>query len=205
MNRMLAFGCSLTFGHGLKDCIGFDNAPGTFCSNYAWPSLLAKKLNREVLNLSHPGASNKEIWHKIVNTQFENDNLVFILWSHHDRYCIIEDENYTHQLGVWNVSKDKRSKLYFKNFYNDLDANYDTNLRMMHSEYFLREKNVKVFHLNVNRQFIIQSWNTLNFLKPNFNIIRQQFPKALDNHHPGEEAHEEFANQIYKEIKYENK
>ena len=201
---MLTFGCSLTFGHGLHDCIGCNNNPGPSCSNYAWPSLLAKKLNKKLVNLSNPGSSNKEIWHKIFTTEFKNDDLVFILWTHYERYCIIENENYVYQLGIWSVAKDKRSKLYFKNLYNELDANYDLNLRMMHSKYFFDEKSIKFYQLFANTNFKQMEWNTVQLLNAKFQIIRNQFPLAADNSHPGEQAHEEFANQIYKEIKYEN-
>ena len=43
MNKLWAFGCSLTFGHGLSDC--FDgpktNGAGPLPSIYSWPAVLA--------------------------------------------------------------------------------------------------------------------------------------------------------------------
>ena len=91
MNRLLAFGCSHTYGESLPDCLppkGFV-APMPPPSQFAWPNLLAKKLNRECVNLASCGASNKQIHYNIVNTNFENDDLVLVLWTQHSRSCFM--------------------------------------------------------------------------------------------------------------------
>jgi hypothetical protein len=45
--RIIAFGCSYTYGHGLPDCLDDDKiTQGPTHSNLAYPSILAEKLFR---------------------------------------------------------------------------------------------------------------------------------------------------------------
>ena len=74
MNKTLvAFGDSCTYGHGLKDCIAADGVnPGKRPSERAWPTELADEFKDiPYANLGIPGASNKEIWNKIMNTKLK--------------------------------------------------------------------------------------------------------------------------------------
>ena len=63
MNNLFAFGCSLTYGHGMEDNWDSNNNRPFDCSpsKKAWPFLLANMLNYNCINLAQPGASNKEI------------------------------------------------------------------------------------------------------------------------------------------------
>ena len=74
--RLVTFGCSYPFGQGLPDCIGHNSiyAPGPNPSLYAFPSLIAKQIGVENINLARPGASNKEIVYKVQQFQFERDD-----------------------------------------------------------------------------------------------------------------------------------
>ena len=70
MARLLAFGCSYTYGEGLEDCWSpLNKTFGPLPSKQAWPSILGKDLGREVHNFGICGASNKHIWHTILNIQ----------------------------------------------------------------------------------------------------------------------------------------
>jgi len=86
MSRLITFGCSHTFGQALPDVW---NNIRSGPSKYAWPQLLADKLNIECVNLGIPGASNKQIWFRIVKIKFEPNDIVIILWSSQPRWCII--------------------------------------------------------------------------------------------------------------------
>jgi hypothetical protein len=44
-------------------------------------------------------------------------------------------------------------------------------------------------------------WADTPFLDTNFPRIRNLYPKALDNNHPGEQVHMEIAKSIYEEVK----
>ena len=62
--RIISFGCSYTYGHGLADCLEEDKiTQGADPSKLAFASLLAKKINCKCINLGKSGNSNKEIWY----------------------------------------------------------------------------------------------------------------------------------------------
>ena len=52
MDRLVAFGCSYTYGHGLPDCIMAKGRAGKRPSKFAWPYLLAKKLDKRYTMLA---------------------------------------------------------------------------------------------------------------------------------------------------------
>ena len=89
MNRLIAFGCSNTFGQALEDCWNYEKKDvGEHHSKLAWPSVLSKKLNLECHNHALPGASNKLIMNQIISFPFAPNDTVVIMWSYLDRYHI---------------------------------------------------------------------------------------------------------------------
>mgnify|MGYP003309481114 CR=1 FL=1 len=89
MTRLIAFGCSHTYGQALPDI--WDHKKNKEIttqgpSKYAWPQILSDKLNLECINLGSPGASNKEVWFHIVNTEFKKSDIV-ILWFQYYNHC----------------------------------------------------------------------------------------------------------------------
>jgi hypothetical protein len=107
MSRLIAFGCSFTYGQGLPDCkIGenwsdFANTP----SLLSWPFLLGKKLDIPTINKGVPGASNTEILYHILNFEFEPRDKVVIMWSlpNRDVYFLPgrRKKKPFRQLGAW--------------------------------------------------------------------------------------------------------
>jgi hypothetical protein len=82
INKIVALGCSYTYGHGLDDCIDPDDIlkPGSNPSNFAWPNQLAKHLGvRKVLNLSHPGSSMKYALHILAHNKHELSNKTLVV------------------------------------------------------------------------------------------------------------------------------
>lgn len=71
MPRIISFGCSNTFGLELEG-ITVNDLP----SRLSYPSLL------DAANLAIPGASNKEIMLKILDTDFLSTDVVTILWTY---------------------------------------------------------------------------------------------------------------------------
>jgi hypothetical protein len=197
MNRLIAFGCSYTYGHGLEDCVKHDLSPGSTPSQLAWPKLLADKLNLECLNEGIPGASNKQIWHKIMNYDFDPTDMIFILWSSNQRHCVINEDLTIESIGHW--SNSKISKAYFKYLHNDIDQSIDTNLRISHCNYYLNDKGIKHYNILFKKQQI-ENFNNTKILDVDFRDLKHKMPRAVDKLHPGKKAHETFANNIYKEI-----
>ena len=215
--RLLAFGCSLTFGEGLEDCIRSSES-GKTPSKFAWPEVLGAKLDLEVKNYSRPGSSNKEIWHKIVCMQPEltKNDLIIIHWSYHNRTCVFCDDlsrvnTLDEQIGGW--SNDKKAIAYFKYFNSDYEGITDSYMRAMFIKMYLDKLRIKNFHTNNLWHFYPPVENLPNmewtkkmkFIEPSLGEIRCNYPLALDGHHPGKEAHRNFANILYREISNEIK
>jgi hypothetical protein len=80
--KLVTFGCSHTYGHGLPDCHIEPNMPGPKPSEFAWPNLLAQKLKLDVVNLSAPGIGNLHMLWKLLNYKFDNDDICIIAWTY---------------------------------------------------------------------------------------------------------------------------
>lgn len=187
MDRLVTFGCSLTYGQYL------DNS-----SEQSWPSVLAKKLGIVCDNQAVNGASTKQIWWNIINYDFSPQDTVIILWSHLDRWCIIKSDQ-VESLNVWDVEKNHKTRTYYEHIHDDYDMLVQYLLMVNHAKQYLDSQRVaKQIHLTANpidQNFI---WNQTEFVPVDMSYIRKQFPKAQDNHHPGSEAHKEFAKQVYR-------
>ena len=104
MKKILALGDSTTFGAELSDLparrfglYGNDYRDNNGETKYAapsqlaWPSLLAQKLNAEVINLSLIGGSNDRIFRlAIEHTVLEHWDLVICAWTSVDRFDITD-------------------------------------------------------------------------------------------------------------------
>ena len=110
--RLVSFGCSLTYGDELADCT--NNTCGEDSpSEYAWPNLLAKSLDMECVNLGYMGASNQMIlrmlsryvydseckmhydWIKQperYSTRMKQNDIVIVQWSSFDRIELFDSE-----------------------------------------------------------------------------------------------------------------
>lgn len=195
--RLVAFGCSNTYGHGLADCIMPNmRDPGPNPSRLAWPQLVADKLNLDCVNMGNPGASNKEIWHKAINFKFEPTDTVIFLWSFVDRYCILKKDGGFQPLSVQGT--DKTNKVYYKHIHDDYDACMDFYIRCNYIKQHLDSKNIFNLHGSVNQSKILYTpnWNTVELIDESIDKIKNMFKPALDGVHPNEEAHEYFAEKI---------
>ena len=193
--RLVTFGCSLTYGQWLDDCVPPDDENP---STYAWPNIIANKFDLRLSNLSEPGSSNKQIWKTILDTKLSANDLVIIQWSHVDRWCVIK-ENGVNEIGIWQVKKDKISRAFFENLYNNHDMKIDFNCRSDHIDRYLCNLGIDRYHFTSNEKNVRNKpvWNSANFLPVYANKTRKKFPTALDGSHPGKLAHKNLAEQIY--------
>jgi hypothetical protein len=83
--RLVTFGCSNTHGVGLSD------------RSEAWPHVVGKELNLEVVNNGIPGASNLEILHAILKYDFKPSDIVVAMWTIVNRDFLFPNT----QVGVW--------------------------------------------------------------------------------------------------------
>lgn len=200
MERLIAFGCSLTFGHGLSDCFVAPDAPGKTCSKLAWPAIVSRFLDKECVNLASPGASNKKIWYNIINYDFKESDVVFILWTYLERYSVIRKKNIL-DIGPWSEES------YYKNYYDELDSVIMTKLFVEHANSFLRSRNVKVYNLVPDKKSlkVLQFTGQEAMHIPSYLAeLRNIYPPALDNTHPGLECHETYAKEILDYLNVDN-
>jgi hypothetical protein len=198
--RLITFGCSYPFGHGLPDCIGKDNvSPGKDPSNFAFPQLISNYLNRTNVNLSRPGSSNKEMIFRIQQFDFDKDDIVILHWTHSERSCVIDNEN-VNIIGHW--CPDKRSKTFYKLFATNDDIVFNTKLYLSWANLYLKSKvkttiNTKPFTFlsNLDVDFSTDECSLLDKTINDFTI-----DYAIDNLHPGIKSHKSYAEYLQKQI-----
>ena len=94
MKYLVIGGCSHAVGTGLKEALGHSLEGGVNVSKvYRYGALLSKKLNLEEINLGEDGASNVNLYMKVMQWIMENkdkvkDTLFIIGWTYPDRGAI---------------------------------------------------------------------------------------------------------------------
>ena len=224
MNKIWAFGCSQTYGHGLEDCYREENGfyhAGKEPSKFAYPQLIGDALDKEVINLARPGMSNKHILHKIKLNQSEmnKNDIVIIHWTYIERHGIFNEDS-KNIVNIRTSGNDKISKQYYKHIYNDYDANSVCRWYMNYAHLTLKEQGIKSIHCpplmlvqNNNISLInSESWHNHDFVKdPNFEndisfvsmMIQHddlKLDKGIDDLHVGPKTHRAFADLIIKEF-----
>jgi hypothetical protein len=194
--RLVAFGCSLTYGAGLSDCFEPPDRPGPHPSKKSWPSLIANTLGIECVNRARTGASNKEIWHNIISFKFQEDDIVFIMWSYPERTCVLHPtKDKSQQIGIWSEDND----LFYKKFHSKYDAEMMSKLFVNHANLFLENKKLKVFNLVVDSRFkyvFDLQGQTVEHIPVYIWTHENQFPLSADNNHGNEQCHAEVARLI---------
>ena len=199
--KLVTFGCSFTEGHEshIKEL---------------WPNYLSKLIGTRLNNQGFRGSSNKYIAFKVLNYDFDQSDIVVILWTLANRTCILTDYDVL-TLGPWQVgrpkNKDKKkeqerkkSEVWYRKLYNEYDSIIDQHMYIQHIYYHLKNKGIKSYHLyyspeRSNKESL--QWFNVPMLETSFKKISQKHPKASDNKHPGPQAHFEFAETLHNEIK----
>ena len=101
--NLVAFGCSWTYGLGLDDNYNEENPrlPGPFCSKFAWPQVMADKLNWSCDNRGIPAASNLQILIEILEYNYQPKDQVAVMWSYTDRDYLLDDDGNNIQVASW--------------------------------------------------------------------------------------------------------
>lgn len=200
MSRLITFGCSLTYGHGLPDCFIPPKLPGDNPSKLGWPSIIAKYMNKECINMAKPGSSNKRIWHTITNFQYKENDIVFVLWSFSERSAIIK-HNKIVDIGPWN------NQSYYKEYEDTHDSILMSKLFVSHSNMFLISKNIKVYNIVPGKKELsLLRFNdmTVNHIPVYLTKMREYYPLALDKRHPGIECQIVYSKKILNYLNIQN-
>lgn len=203
MSRLIAFGCSITYGQGLPDCYVPPNNAGDKPSQYAWPSLLGKRLDKEVVNLGSPGSGNLEILYKLLQYKFQENDLCVIYWSFYNRIDLVRlkpNIDKIHRLNLEDIDKKFLSENGYK-VHTEL-RNY---MLIHHAALHLEKIAVPYFFLDRKVQYANVFTPVPSFLKvqnhDNTNMdITFRIDYALDHLHPGIQSQEKIANYMFNRI-----
>tara|TARA_B110000046_G_scaffold64379_1_gene71871 strand:+ start:25926 stop:26579 length:654 start_codon:yes stop_codon:yes gene_type:complete len=210
-NRLVAFGCSLTFGESLDDIYPDNNTP----SKLAWPQVLGDLAGIPVDNQANPGASNKEIAHQILNYNFDPTDIVVVCWSFSDRFCIIREDKDLLRLGIWHVNpkyfslKEKEresqqvSTAFFTHMHDENDMSLNQHYCIHYANLFLNSKKIKNYHLIARNNLIKDHkfFDTPVLTNIDYLQLIIDNPLALDDDHPGKQTHQLLAQEIFRETK----
>lgn len=142
MSRLVAFGCSHTYGEGLYD------------PQSAWPHILAQHYKLECVNNGVPASSNKRILSNILNFDFQPNDIVIIYWSHIERWTVFEKNKCRNILPS---QTDEVAKSYYKYVYSKFDSQIMFDMMIDYANLFLERKNIKVYNFSVKPE------NTLEY------------------------------------------
>lgn len=207
MNRLIGFGCSYTYGTGLKD------------RNNSWPNQLATKWKLGAVNMGVGGASFKRIWWEIMQFNFRPEDTVAILWTHLDRFCILQD---THRTGPnasgdhieWDIYQkptiriykgyktdsdfllQRKKEAYYKYIHDDFDYLAHYLALINHTYFYLKDKVKAQYHMRVDYRDAVLPFNEVDYLPIDFCAIRDLHKKSHDGVHPEKEGYAEFVKQI---------
>lgn len=199
MSRLVVFGSSFTYGHGLADCITENGQAGSLPSKLGWVNLLGDTLGLLPINNSFPGASNLHILNTILEFKFDETDTVIIQWAMHNRELIFNRAGNIN-VGHW------ADKNLIKNYY-AAHSNYDMAVRSMlyshHANCHVKLNKVRnVVNFTVTNGFpcFLEEVGTIpewyNVKTDNFSFQDLVIDKALDDIHPGPNSQMVIANQI---------
>lgn len=204
LKKLHTYGCSMVAGSGVKN------------KNLIWPALVSDSLGIELVNHGLTGGSNKAIWHEIMNTDFDENDLVVIQWTYTTRHCFFIDKHHRIDLrgGMLDQPHITVDKHFLEIFYGDMftfyDAGMDLLVRANHIHYYLGKKGVRyimnqVFPTEDYLNLAKTSWNQTEILYL-FDVfdLKEKYPLAEDGEHPGYQAHkimsEAYLTEIQKKI-----
>ena len=207
---IVAFGCSNTDCEGLKGWL-VDGKEAIKPIKLACPQLLGNMLDRNVVNNSKPGCSNKYIEYSVLeNEHIKENDIVVILWTYYDRTTIYNEDKIPYRIlpsdlrpekGVVPNANLKNTKFYYENMHSNFDSWRDFYTRLNNVRDYLDSKKIKNYHFSCEKEhpYVEKTpkWNRVNLHNTPF---VKGMPLALDNNHPGEESHKKLADIMYNVI-----
>ena len=208
--RLIAFGCSQTYGHCLPDCyvendtwdgIGIADNP----SKFAFPAIVGAKLNRETVNLSYPGCSNKYIWHTAVNYNFLPNDIVIFAWTLPNRSMVVTNKDNIEHVGMWpSVDRINKSYQHYVGVSNsDINLEIEAWHFMDHAHRLIKPKVKTILHYCLvsmkyeNRP----AWAEVDFQAGFESVVKpRDLDYALDNAHYGLRSHRVIAKRIMQDL-----
>ncbi len=188
MSRLVTFGCSFTYGHGLPDC-RYDGDSEEYNdpkqvespSKYAWPQVAADTLGVECVNMAKPGIGNKHILYRIVNFDFEPTDIVVVMWSYFDRHSVILNNGSVEDLSAWRISDDNQestaepgytaqaSNAYYVSprLASEMDSLFSNAIYINYADSFLKNLGVHYVHTCIRGYGTLELRSTIRWFSEN--------------------------------------
>lgn len=206
MPRLVTFGCSFVYGAGFSDCFfpaqkrGWGPKP----SEFAWPKILASKLDVECVNLARPASGNFQIMMKVMQTEYRPDDIVIIAFSYFDRYpnyqmidrtgegteiCRLGPVHKAHILAELG-DKHAEHRIFWNNW-----------LAIQQCVLYLKAKEIKnLSYIGAlgQEKYKAPDFLILDTFLPDMDIV--DIDKSKDKSHPGEKSHAKQAELLYREL-----
>jgi len=217
--RVIAFGCSATYGQSLEDCTVDTILPGPTPSKFAYPNLVANELGTTCVNKSIPGCGNLRILTEILNFDFEPSDIAIVQWTWHPRALLVSEQKDFLDIGPWmtedfspvplkeklleylskkantTVSKHKQHAIDFYNIHSDYHLKMTSWMYMDYAALHLARTNTtKVFLTHEYWDADACMGQDQRDILEVFYDLRVDF--GADNMHPGLESHKIWANKI---------
>jgi hypothetical protein len=212
--KLIAIGCSQTYGHGLEDIsdckgeIDYTKVP----SKLAWPALLGKKLKLEVINLAMPASSNKRIAHILTSiNNINKDDIIIFCWTYPLRTAIIKDNDYAylhaHKLKHGNDYNVAQQWIKFRAMADpdSIDLWHENLVWASFANRYAETVTPNVYNYSMMGGFPQELIDLYKVpIIEDLDYIIRKHERALDNSHPGLDAHCEFADRMYNYIRSKN-
>ena len=213
MNNLVVFGCSHTTGMGIN-YEDSNNHTGEINKN-AWPHVLGKLINLNVINNGIEGSGCKETSYNVLNYDFHKNDVVVVLWPNIIRNCIIK-KNSVIRLKPWETpyGNNLHADYWFKYFQSDSDDIFSNFMYITATEKILENKVSSITHSFHDKNLLKIFDDTDDFLKifetkkvlksfyrKPFYSTYKKYGKGKDGIHLNEKAHKMFANDLYNHIK----
>jgi hypothetical protein len=201
MGRLITFGCSYTYGTGLPDCKNwmFDKLHNLKPSEMGWASLLADKLDLELINESFPGSSNTEIMYNVLKHKYKQDDVVVIMWTHYVRDMLFNSVHkypfFRDRLGPW--AKTHKERLWAE-YLSEKDYAMKSWFHIHHADLHLQKQGVKYIHYPATpkelNKYKLEYVDINNYYSDGFEYV----DKADDKLHPGIESNKILTDKMYR-------
>lgn len=205
IKRIIASGCSFTYGQGL------DNP-----STESWPAQLSNMFNVPCINLGYSGAGNDFIISEAIDYSIKNlqeSDLFIIAFSQWSRYTFTNMYNKIVHLNNTHRNKIDLADLLYGSYYNEefLYKKYLRQIIQLQSyfehrkiQYFMFEAIAQMhvldcFYKNTDLVQQVNRKTFLNFTLDNFSSLTN--PKdVLPDGHPNAQAHKDMAGILYQNL-----
>ena len=198
MARLVAYGCSFTYGTGLSDSY-YSYEPDWYgplqpSITQSWVGVAARELGLTPVNRGIPGASNLEILVRALRSDHESSDVVVFLWTWPNRDLTFTTQPIPHagdgkqwwQLGPWSRGTDAR-----KLAASDTEFDYVQRLFLYqhHAELALINRVSKVIHWTATKIDLDRPdhWPIQHYYNAGFSGC----DLGSDQLHPGPLAHRE--------------